>query len=94
MRHLLYGDVQGVQLRFGETNFQENRITGAAMRIFIQPRTGDSFERVIERTVEIFTDAQTLSAHTVGVRDYSLDPVELPELLAILRQAGMRVLLS
>ena len=63
MRHLLYSDVPGVQLRFGETNFQENRITGAAMRIFIQPRTGDSFERVIERTIEIFTDAQTLSAH-------------------------------
>ena len=64
------------------------------MRIFIQPRTGDSFERVIERTVEILMDAQTLSASTGSARDCSIDPVELPELLAILRQAGMRVLLS
>jgi hypothetical protein len=94
MRPLLYGDVPGVQLRFGETNFQENRITRAAMRIFIQPRNGDSFERIIERTGEILTDAQTLSAHTDGVRNCSIHPMEFSELLAILRQAGMRVLLS
>ena len=64
------------------------------MRIFIQPRNGDSFERVIGRAVEILKDAQTLSANMGRVRDYFIDPVELPELLAILRQAGMRVLLS
>ena len=64
------------------------------MRIFIQPRNGDSFERVIERTVEILMDAQTLSARPGSVRDCFIDPVEMPELLAILRQAGMRVLLS
>ena len=64
------------------------------MRIFIWPRNGDSFERVIGRALEILMDAQTLSAHTGSARDCSIDPVELPEILAILRQAGMRVLLS
>jgi hypothetical protein len=64
------------------------------MRVFIQPRNGDSFERVIERAIEILTDAQALSAHIGSVRDCFIDPVELPELLTILSQAGMRVLLS
>ena len=64
------------------------------MRIFIQPRNGDSFERVIGRAVEILTEAQTLSANMDSVRDRFIDPAELPELLAIFRQAGMRMLLS
>ena len=68
------------------------------MRIFIQPRNGDSFDHVIGQAVKVLKEGQILSAQaSEALHDRPallIDPSDLPEALAILEQAGLRVFLN
>lgn len=64
------------------------------MRIFVQPRNGDSFDRTIGQAVEILQKANIPSAQAGGTINGSavvlIDPEEIPEALATLERAEMR----
>jgi hypothetical protein len=64
------------------------------MRIFVKPRNGDSFDRVVIRALEILHDANIQSAHAGhtanGHAIVLIDPEDVPGALATLEQAGLR----
>jgi hypothetical protein len=63
------------------------------MSIFVQPRNGDSFGRVVRRAVQILRAADILSAHAGTLNEYPvllIDRCDMLEALAILEQAGLR----
>jgi hypothetical protein len=68
------------------------------MRIFIRPRNSDSYDRVVGRAIEVLQDAQIPSAQareTIHSRPGVLiDPADLPEVVAILGRAGLRVAMN
>jgi hypothetical protein len=65
------------------------------MRIFVQPRNGERFDRVVRRAVEILHGEDIRSAQIGGsVNDRAIvliDPEDAPEALATLKRAGLRV---
>lgn len=64
------------------------------MRIFVEPRNGDSFDRVVIRALKILHDANIQSAragYTVnGHAIVLIDPEDVPEALATLERAALR----
>jgi len=64
------------------------------MRISIQPRNGDSFDRVVRKAVSILQQAAIASAQVGSSIDNRrvvlIDPEDLPEALTMLEQAGLR----
>jgi hypothetical protein len=64
------------------------------MRIFAEPRNGDSFDRVVTQAIKILHDAHIQSAlagRTVnGHAIVLIDPEAVPEALATLERAGLR----
>jgi hypothetical protein len=66
---------------------------GRAMNIFVQPRNGESFDRIVRRAVKILREAEILSAQAGILSDCPvvlIDRGEILEALAILEQAGVR----
>jgi hypothetical protein len=66
------------------------------MRIFVQPRNGDSFRRVFARALTVLQDAHLTSAEGGGSFNdrpaMVVDPSDLTQVLEILERAGMRVI--
>ena len=64
------------------------------MRISIQPRNGDSFDRVVRKAVSILQQAAIASAQVGSSIDNRrvvlIDLEDLPEALTMLKQAGLR----
>ena len=64
------------------------------MRICVQPRMGDSFDRTVRNAVEILHTANILSARasaTIDGRSVLLvDPEDLSEAMATLERDGLR----
>ena len=66
------------------------------MRIFIQPRNGDSFATVIAQAIKILQASEIASTHVNrDAGDFRpavmIDSSDLPEVLEILERAGMRL---
>jgi hypothetical protein len=66
------------------------------MKIYVQPRNGDSFEQVLGQAFKILQNAEipsVLSRATIHDRPaLRIDPTDLPEVLEILKQAGIQVI--
>jgi hypothetical protein len=61
------------------------------MRIFVQPRNGDSFKRIVWQAINILHDARIASAQPDDSASMVLvDPEDLPDALTTLEQAGVR----
>lgn len=59
------------------------------MRIFVQPRNGDSFKRVVRQAVDILQEAEITSAQA-DESTVLVDPGDLPNALSTLERAGLR----
>jgi hypothetical protein len=68
------------------------------MRIFVQPRNGDSFDKTVRRAVEILQTANILSARAGGMtNDRAVVLIESAEILkavAMLTHEGLRASLT
>jgi hypothetical protein len=66
------------------------------MRILIQPRNGDSFDKVVGYAAKILENSQVASTQIAGTPGnfrpaILIDSSDLAEVLEILEKAGMRV---
>jgi hypothetical protein len=80
--------------KFGEIKTLGTR-RGVAMKIFVQPRSGDSFDRTVRHAVEILLAANIQSAQAGGTINQRavvlIDPDDIPEAMATLERDGLRV---
>jgi hypothetical protein len=60
------------------------------VKIYVQPRKGDSFQRAVLRAVSILRDAEISSAKAGGSDTLLIDPEDTPVALATLERAGVR----